>query len=61
MKYCSHCGKELMSGAVFCTHCGQPVSPPSDPAEATINDAANNATDKAETAERPGLMFERAH
>lgn len=59
MKYCSHCGKELMSGAVFCTHCGQPVSPPSDPAEATINDAANNATDKAETAERPGLMFER--
>ncbi len=59
MKYCSHCGKELMSGAVFCTHCGQPVSPPSDPAETTINDAANDATDKAEAAERPGLMFER--
>ena len=48
-----------MSGAVFCTHCGQPVSPPSDPAETTINDAANDATDKAEAAERPGLMFER--
>ncbi|WP_329886054.1 zinc ribbon domain-containing protein [Pseudoramibacter faecis] len=59
MKYCSHCGKELMSGAVFCTHCGQPVSPSSDPAEATINDAANDAADKAEAAERPGPMFER--
>ena len=22
MKYCSHCGKEIMSEAVICPHCG---------------------------------------
>ena len=26
MKYCSHCGKEIMEAAVICPHCGCPVS-----------------------------------
>lgn len=35
MKYCSHCGKEIMNEAVICPHCGCSV-----PAE-SINDKSN--------------------
>ena len=26
MRYCSHCGKEIMDAAVICVHCGCPVN-----------------------------------
>ena len=36
MKYCSHCGKEIMDEAVMCPHCGCAVE--SNPA---VNDKPN--------------------
>ena len=41
MKYCSHCGKQIMDEAVICVHCGCPVDntvrpqvkPPENPKE----------------------------
>ncbi len=42
MKYCQHCGKELMDEAVVCTGCGYPINPaPAAPAPAVEEDKAN--------------------
>lgn len=27
MAYCQHCGKELVTGSVFCSYCGTPIAP----------------------------------
>ena len=31
MKYCTHCGKEILDEAVICPHCGCKVETPSSP------------------------------
>ncbi|WP_163970630.1 zinc ribbon domain-containing protein [Oceanobacillus halotolerans] len=38
MKFCKHCGKELVEGAKFCKYCGNEVASDDTPVQETTND-----------------------